>query len=111
MYLLEHSLHCTLIIYIQSQICKEFVVPLNEANEDQLNTDLVCFYPPPPSIHTTSFPRHIGLVAVSPTGVVFSWSNILQHDKAKGYVEKLVVDGGGAHSLQCIPVSSCVMQY
>lgn len=30
---------------------------------------------------------------------------MLQHDKAKGYIEKLVVEGGGAHSLQCVPVS------
>ena len=72
---------------------------------EQFNTNLVCFYPPPPSIHTTSFPRRIGLVAVSPGGVAFHWSNVLQHDKAKGCVEKLVLDRGGAQSLQCIPVS------
>ena len=93
---------------MQSPICKEFVLPSSEANMDQFSTELVCFYPPPPSVNTTSFPRHIGLVAVSPAGVAFSWGNVLQHDKAKACIEKLVVDGGGAHSLQCIPVSAAV---
>ena len=81
------------------------MLPSTEASMDDFSTDLVCFYPPPPSVHTTPFPRHIGLVAVSPAGVAYSWNNVLQHDKAKGCIEKLVVEGGGAHSLQCIPVS------
>ena len=108
---------CSNRCYIQSQICKEFVLPLAEAGTDHFTTGLVCFYPPPPSVHITPFPRHIGLVAVSPTGVAFSWNNVLQHDKAKGCVEKIVVEGGGAHSLQCIPVSmlvpysTCVINY
>ena len=94
---------------MQSPICKEFVVPSSEASMDQFNTNLVCFYPLPPSVSTTPFPRHIGLVAVSPSGIAYGWSNVLQHDKIKGCIEKLVVDGGGAHSLHCIPVSAAVL--
>ena len=84
-------------------------MPSSDTNKDHFSTNLVSFYPPPPSVNTTPFPRHIGLVAVSPAGVAYSWNNVLQHDKAKGCVEKLVVEGGGAHSLQCIPVSMHVL--
>ena len=90
---------------VQSQICKEFIVPSAEANADHFNMDLVCFYPPPPPVQTTPFPRHIGLVAVSSSGIAYSWNNVLQHDKAKGCAEKQIVEGGVAHSLHCIPVS------
>ena len=90
---------------VQSQICKEFVVPSAEANGDHFNSELVCFYPAPPPVQTTPFPRHIGLVAVSSSGTAYSWSNVLQHDKAKGYADKQIVERGVAHSLHCIPVS------
>ena len=87
---------------MQSQVCKEFHLP---SNEDHFNVNLVCFYPAPPPVTTAPFPRHVGLIAVSTAGRAFSWSNVMQHDKGRGSIEKMVLDEGVAYSLECIPVS------
>ncbi|XP_065919919.1 nuclear pore complex protein Nup133-like isoform X2 [Dysidea avara] len=90
----------------KSQVCKEFHLP---SNEDHCNVNLVCFYPAPPPVTTAPFPRHVGLIAVSTTGRAISWSNVMQHDKGRGSIEKMVLDEGVAYSLECVPGVGCLL--